>query len=363
MLTEMRLRNFKCFEDQRIPLAPLTLFSGVNGMGKSSAIQALLALIQTGITGYIRKALFLNGEFVRLGTADDILFNNASHDVIGIDLVYKDEQYLCRYKKTEDRLENCNKDLKINLNEKKMIKIWDNFAYLNAERCGPRVTYPVMDDSGSLNFVGNKGEFCSIVLSEFETDNVVLPDVLLAQDDGEILPYLLQQTEAWLSRLGKVVRVHVQKYSSMDLVNLEFSFPKEGSQRYRATNVGFGLTYSLPIFVAVLSAQPGAFIIIENPEAHLHPKGQSIMGEFLVRAAASGVQILLETHSDHLLNGVRVAVKNGLLEPDKVALNFFTRGEGPAARVLTPKMDKNGRLNEWPEDFFDEWEKNLAELL
>lgn len=362
MLTELRLRNFKCFEDQRIPLAPLTLFSGVNGMGKSSAIQALLALIQTEMNSYVHKELFLNGEFVRLGTADDILFNNASNDIIGIDLIYSDDKYFFRYKKIENIFKNCNKDIKIDLNKRK-IELCENFIYLNAERCGPRVTYPVTDDFGPLNIVGNRGEFCSLALWELETDKVVLPDVLLAQADGEILPYLLQQTEAWLSRLGKVVRIHVQKYSSMDLMNLEFSFPKEGSQRCRATNVGFGLTYSLPIFVAVLAARPGAFIIIENPEAHLHPKGQSIMGEFLARAAASGVQILLETHSDHLLNGVRVAVKNGLLEPDKVALNFFTRGEGAAARVLTPKMDRNGRLNEWPEDFFDEWEKNLAELL
>lgn len=152
----------------------------------------------------------------------------------------------------------------------------------------------------------------------------------------------------------------------MDLVNLEFSFVRSGlpSMNYRPTNVGFGLTYSLPVFVAVLSATPGSLIMIENPEAHLHPRGQAAMGRFLALAAANGLQVLIETHSDHVLNGIRIAVKDQIVNPREVALHFFDRSvTAPCCTVATPIIDGDGRLDQWPDGFFDEWEKGLAKLL
>ena len=68
--------------------------------------------------------------------------------------------------------------------------------------------------------------------------------------------------------------------------------------------------------------------MVENPEAHLHPSAQAAMGEFLAISAASGIQVILETHSDHVLNGIRRAVKKGLITHHDVAIHFFT-GEVP----------------------------------
>ena len=152
----------------------------------------------------------------------------------------------------------------------------------------------------------------------------------------------------------------------MDLVNMEFSFVRDGlpSMNYRPTNVGFGLTYSLPIFVATLSSAPDSLLLIENPEAHLHPRGQVAMGKFLALAAANGIQIIIETHSDHVLNGIRMAVKNKTIQAADVTLHFFDRPRSaPCCAVTSPKIDKDGRLDQWPDGFFDEWEKGLAELL
>ena len=80
----------------------------------------------------------------------------------------------------------------------------------------------------------------------------------------------------------------------------------------RAVHTGDGLVQVLPIVVAALSAAEDSLLLIENPEANLHPAGQAHMGEFLAEVAAAGVQVILETHSDHVLNGIRRAVKQSI---------------------------------------------------
>ena len=111
---------------------------------------------------------------------------------------------------------------------------------------------------------------------------------------------------------------------------------------------------------------PGTLLIVENPEAHLHPKGQSMMGHLLALAASCGVQVLIETHSDHVLNGIRLAVHGGKIKPEEICFHFFQRIEKDSqalAQVVSPKIDRNGRIDRWPDGFFDEWDKSLDALL
>jgi predicted ATPase len=131
---------------------------------------------------------------------------------------------------------------------------------------------------------------------------------------------------------------------------------------YRATNVGFGISYVLPVIVAVLSAKPNDIILLENPEAHLHPQGQARMGELLARAAATGIQIICETHSDHILNGMRYAAKQGTIQPEQVAIHHFAIEEGNRQHYHI-RVDEEGDLTPWPEGFFDEFENMLMKLL
>ena len=132
---------------------------------------------------------------------------------------------------------------------------------------------------------------------------------------------------------------------------------------HRPMHTGFGITQVLPIVVAALSARQNDLLLIENPEVHLHPAGQALMGEFLAEVAVAGVQVILETHSDHVLNGVRRAVKSGTLPPDDVALHFFrprqdAEQEG-IAQVQTPLIDGDGNIDDWPEGFFDQFDKDM----
>jgi predicted ATPase len=133
----------------------------------------------------------------------------------------------------------------------------------------------------------------------------------------------------------------------------------------KPTNVGFGLTYVLPVVTAVLFASPGDLLIIENPESHLHPQGQARLGKLFAQSAEQGVQLFIETHSDHVLNGVRVATKQQLISPEKVGIFFFERylADEHRTEIIQPIIDENGRINKWPPGFFDEWDNQLDELL
>ena len=121
------------------------------------------------------------------------------------------------------------------------------------------------------------------------------------------------------------------------------------------------------MIVALLASTPGTLVFLENPEAHLHPRGQSRLGELIARAADAGIQVIMETHSDHILNGVRIAVRNGYVEPDAVALHYFerstTKQKQTTSIVVSPELDKYGKLSFRPEGFFDEFDRSLDELL
>ena len=88
-----------------------------------------------------------------------------------------------------------------------------------------------------------------------------------------------------------------------------------------------------------------------------------LSGRLLALTAASGVQVVVESHSDHVLNGIRLAVKEGQLSPSETRLHFFSRPRGEASRCETPDLRADGRLSYWPSGFFDQWEKSLDQLL
>ena len=168
-----------------------------------------------------------------------------------------------------------------------------------------------------------------------------------------------------MSEISPGTKLNITANSAMDVVSLQYSYGL--SNDYRSTNVGFGITYVLPILVAILSAQSDTLILLENPEAHLHPKGQSKMGRLLAIAASCGIQIIIETHSDHLLNGIRVAVREKLAKADNVQIHYFERHfedeRNIITKVVSPRLYQDGGIDLWPDGFFDQSEHDLMELL
>ena len=103
--------------------------------------------------------------------------------------------------------------------------------------------------------------------------------------------------------------------------------------------------------------------MIDSPEAHLHPFVQSQMGRLLAQFANADIQIIVETHSEHLLNGVRHAVHQKKLLPEKVSIHFFKGPDGRDHGVLSPSINSTGDIYEWPDGFFDQAEKDLFQLI
>ena len=120
----------------------------------------------------------------------------------------------------------------------------------------------------------------------------------------------------------------------------------DAEEFHRPMHTGFGLTQTLPIVVAVLAARRGDVILIENPEVHLHPGAQSLIGRMLADVARAGVQVVVETHSDHVLNGVRRSVKAAVLSGEQVAIHFFRPRSDDEPSVLAPTMDDSGNIDD-----------------
>ena len=171
-----------------------------------------------------------------------------------------------------------------------------------------------------------------------------------------------------MSELTPGIRVNALVEPGLSSVSLGYSFVqgKEVTEEFKPQNVGFGLSYALPILTCILSASKGDLVILENPESHLHPAGHSLVGKLCVIAAKNGVQFLIESHSDHFLNGIRIEVKQKHIKPEDIKIFYLNRNiENPvhASEVMYPTIDDQGRIDYWPIGFFDQWDKDLDGLL
>ena len=233
-------------------------------------------------------------------------------------------------------------------------------VYVNAERIGPRKSYPLSDVKAWGHDFGASCEYAWSYLSHHQNELLNEGDPRCVGGDRR----LIDVVDQWLQDVAPGVHPQLGEVAAADAVIAQFSFdrPEGGRQGpYRATNVGFGLSYVLPVVLTLL-AEPGTLCLIENPESHLHPRGQAKLGELAARAAKAGVQVFVETHSDHFMDGVRIAVRDGLIAPEDVAFHYFER-QGGKAVVSSPQVDADGRLSEWPAGFFDQHEENLMRLL
>jgi predicted ATPase len=376
MLEKIELHNFKSARDLQVRLAPLTVLTGLNGSGKSTVLQALALLKQSLRPGAVTQELVLRGTLVRLGRSEDVRFENAEDDEIRI--VVKTPNGETRLSAPTitgvDTLQlRCDGDASDVASQ-----LESGFQFIQADRITPAVHYLQANTLERANgWLGCGGEYTVDYLEQnqdvkvsagrlFPREHPTLTTELLNQ----VAPTesLLDQTSGWLQQLSPGVRPRAVSVDLADAASLQFSYTGTSmdseSRRHRPSNVGFGLTYCLPIIVACLAAPKGALLLLENPEAHLHPRGQSALGQLLAQCAADGVQIIVETHSDHVLNGIRVAAKREKIVNTDVAVHFFSRNvESGESSITSPVLHANGRFSEWPDGFFDEWSKALDELL
>ncbi|MDE0304247.1 MAG: DUF3696 domain-containing protein [Albidovulum sp.] len=370
MLNHINLENFKAFDDVQIEFGALTLLSGLNGSGKSTILQALALLRQSFDARFLLDgSLALNGELVELGTGRDVLYQEFETPEISVALGERDNDedkvYLWRASAIlhADVLPCTSKPKQLEL---PLLDLFDQgFQFLRADRITPAVIFPKSQNAvRQQRFLGARGEFTAHFLLEFG-EQTTTSEIVRCADEPKAVS-LIAQVNAWIQELSPGLRVEPASVPMTDLVRLVFSYRGEGaaySDALRPTNVGFGITHALPVITACLAAKPRTLLIVENPEAQLHPRGQTMIGRLLALTAANGVQVIIETHSDHVLNGIRLTVKDRVLAPEQARLHFFTRQLGKASDYETPTLGPDGRLSYWPEGFFDQWEQSLDRLL
>jgi len=394
MLTQIKLTNFKCFKQKTtFPLSRFNLFTGVNGSGKSTVLQSLLLMRQSIEDDMYTTRLILNGSCVNLGSFDNVrnreipaiapiffefssenhsknsiryrfgnyqpMFLNSDDMTIFVLEVTKNgnvifdkihsvlfdpfEKFLYKLEASEQRF--------IQFNRENLYFKFEEIHFISADRIGPQEFYQKKEQHKFPN-VGTKGELTVNLLDKMR-DELVSETLCLGEDSRT----LITQTEAWLGTILNPLKleVHSLKANILELV----------IGGYKPANVGFGYSCILPIIVSGLIAKPGEKLIIENPEIHLHPKAQTALIQFLVAVAKTGVQVFVESHSDHVLNGIRVAVKEGQIDKNEVSISFHDC-VGPTKKdikVTSIKLDNQGELSEYPTRFFDEYSNQLFKLV
>lgn len=382
MLTSIHLGAFKAFKEVDIELRPLTVFAGVNSVGKSSLIQSLAMLHQSIADNISNTHFCLSGLNVELGVVEDIANTNFSRGPFQIGISNKHVKCLWKAGSAEKRHSPIAAITEISVLHNEHDLYWsrsshedlsrlipikwikernisdfslelDNIKYISSERIGPRDVYPALTNP-RFRSVGNRGQYCASFLSEAGDD----PSKIFASD-SEIT--IRKVVDDYINSFFPGFSIEPRKIENTDLMSLLVIDPS--NNKHRIQNVGFGIGHALPIITQCIGAKKGDILLIESPESFLHPGAQSKMGQFLAMAASRGIQIITETHSDHVLNGIRVATASRKIESDAVCINFISNSrdqEQPQCEQIY--LTENGRMSSWPEGFFDQIEQDLFSL-
>ena len=367
MIAEIRLENFKRFRDLSLKVANLTVLTGANGAGKTSVFHSLLLARQMARQPE-RSHVELNGvDALELGSAVDVIHHEASDELAAVEL--RDTRGTRRRWSFHATGSNDMQTLNAIVVDRPddypgaLAGPAPRFCYLCAERLGPRDVLSASATNVAELDVGSRGEFVAQVLASSDRFQV-RPGRVQSVSTGTQLASLRHQTESWMAKIVRPTQIEAEWFPNTSVTRLRFKSPGLRSEWTRAPNTGFGISYALPIIVAALRAEVGGLLLVENPEAHLHPAGQSMIGVFLARVAADGVQVFLETHSDHVLNGIRLAVADGraALVPEQVAIHFFRAEDDEGPIVQSMELKETGQLSAWPAGFFDQAQVDLAAL-
>jgi len=402
-ITRITVKGFKSIADEcSIEIRPLTILAGANSSGKSSIMQPILMMKQTLEAPYDPGPLLINGPNVRFTSAEQFLsqldvkvvgkfsmglevkssisFNEAfiSKPQSGMEIdeiSYNDDEgiTILRPEMTKEeimaaypqwggvRLEDSkNNLLKIERNrcflELKLFNI-SEVPFSGATGWSSTFSNPILSLIHVPALRGNpernykKTSVGPMFPGTFEIYAASLIHHWQATEDTR-----LNDLGTALERLGLTWKVSSKKVDdvSVEVMVGRFIHGTNGNSKdlVSIADVGFGISQILPVIVALLTAEPGQLVYIEQPEIHLHPLAQTAMAQILADAANRGVKVVAETHSSLLLLGIQSLVAEGKLSPDKVKLHWFKRRtEDGVTEVSSADLDKAGAFGDWPEDF------------
>ncbi len=350
MLKKIILENFKCFSYAKIPLKEMTIFAGANASGKSSVIQALLLAHKSAFVADRNTIDASSAMGIAVGNPRTLVSQNPEELETGdFHIGLQEEMAEVQIEYSIDKLSS----LKL-LFAKTGGDLKSRLFYLNAERQGPRLSYPAVMDDGILS----DGSNAAYLIDRADMEGRSVPPILSFSKTPEKFSV---SVENWMNAILGDVNLSV----STDLVRAAADI-KYGNalvdQAVLPTMTGFGISYILSIVTIGLwcSSLENAVLIIENPEAHLHPCAQSNMGKFLELLSSAGVQVIIETHSEHIIDGVRMQAACQKIT-ENVLVQFFACEDGQIQRTEI-SLTKTGELSAWPKGFFDQKSQDLREL-
>lgn len=410
-ITKIAVKGFKSIaEECAIDIRPLTILAGANSSGKSSIMQPLLMLKQTLEAPYDPGPLLLYGPNVqftevsqflstlvgekgadrfqiRIGTSIsnfphsmEIIFGKGSSGIEIVEMTSKGKsdddppvfpEHLTLY--PEMSLE----EIKA-LTDQYMIFRIAGINGVKRSRCFLRLVS--QGDSKSLNL-----DTTVKLISDPESDileTIYLPGLRDGPEridnltsTGTLYPggfenYVASLIHEWQETKDKRLKMVADALYTLELtgkvgaqkvgdVGIEVQVGRlphdrnDETDMVNITDVGLGVSQVLPVLVALIAAEPGQLVYIEQPELHLHPRAQVALAQVLADAAKRGVRVVAETHSSLLLLGVQTLVAEGDLPPELVKLHWFTRREDGITKVDSVDLDEAGTYGEWPMDFDD----------
>ncbi len=430
MLTNLRLQNFKSWEDTGdIPLKPITAFFGTNSSGKSSLLQALLLLKQTAESSD-RGAIFHFGDpgsYADLGDFPSVVHGHNTDRPLGISLDWTDEEPLeVRNTITSHRVAH-SKDLGFQVTSStgglgsRQLTVVNEMSYKVGDavfgmRRSDVGTYAPFTDARNFRLLRRRGrpvDFDSLskcygfpptvrasyrnadFLSDLEfsleqcLDNINYLGPLRAYPKraylwpgiqptdvgqmGELVVGALLAAGEWgqeTNPFGSNRRVSLEQYVAYCLKELglihdfRIELIAEGNRLFQVkvrksreapevllTDVGFGVSQVLPAIVLCFYVPEGSTIILEQPEIHLHPTAQSGLADVFIDAIQKRkVQIIIESHSEHLLQRLQRRIAEKKISHEDVGLYFCTPGDG-SSQLATLQLDPYGNIANWPKDF------------
>lgn len=379
MITRLSIQNFKLYRRRSTfdDLRAINILTGINGRGKSTLLHSLLLPKQSLAESQWNDKLLLNGQYVALGNAIDVR-NDKNSRVEPIVFEYETTDGVLSLNFDADS-DTAQKLPLVSVNGKaysqveklinfvpageevKMQRLLSGITYIAAERRGPKLNYQPAPEHGQMDA---EGEYAPSLLSQHK-DETFSEDVISGITDlfpevgaDDIMDKSLGgMVNFWLTQMFGFTEADSRYVEEANVYVLLFTTTLK-EKAAKPTNVGFGYSYVLPILVAGMTAQSGDSLVIENPEAHLHPKAQSVLGKFLTWVAKYlGVQLFVETHSEHIVNAFRVTIAQQVIAPEELNILFFDEHfEEYAKRIV---VNQRGRISDWPAYFFDQEERDL----
>jgi predicted ATPase len=335
MIQKIDIQNFKGIKQAELAIKPLTILTGLNSTGKSTCFQTILTLMSN-------VSLNANTFLSDYDFSFDTLRNrNVNAKEIKISLQDTNNHVSLTL--------NADGSSELTKNEDFNLDLENNIFYLSANRIG----FSDFETISSRCKIGTVGEY---IFGTFEEEKSipVLPKLVKTAESET----LSSQLNYWLTYiLGIKFEMQTEKVMAS---KVKVVYKSDGLSNLSPRQLGVGVSYLAKVLIMCLRAHKGDILMIENPEIHLHPAAQARLGEFFAEVVNAGIQLLLETHCEHLINKIRYEVFKGFLKAENVVIYYKGGITAPFEKI---EISNDGNFaTDFPDGFFDATLDDLLQI-